>query len=166
MTNEVGANTVAIAVLTAALVFLGVAYWRLQNRREDAAREEKVRQLSVEARLQSLKEQMILLGVSVQPLTAAMAASLVKSLTHFHLPGDDALLAKVGPPNILTAVEEAHLIELLTERTRELGASFSPLEKNSAALLPLMIERTRLENLSLDMTQTDLALVGIPRGHE
>lgn len=39
--NEIGLNTVAISILTAALIFLGAAYWRLQNKKDQKAIDEK-----------------------------------------------------------------------------------------------------------------------------
>jgi H+/gluconate symporter-like permease len=157
-------KSVLIAVLTAALLFLGAAYWRKSGQQDKADEAEELRKRSVSDRLQELEANMRMLGIAVQPITAAMAAVLVKSLTHFHTPETDALLAKVGPPNVLTAIEEAHLVELLANRTRDMGSEFSDSERNAAKLLPLIIERTRIEDR--EGQQTYLALVGIPKEHE
>ena len=156
-------KSVLIAVLLAALGFLGAAYWRVSSAREKTTEAEAARKVSVAERLQELEAQMRLLGLAVQPITAAMSAVLVKQLTHYHKPELDALLVKVGPPNMLSRDEEMRLAALLDERTRDMAAEITDSERNAAQLLPLIIERSRLEGGGGHL---DLALVGIPKAHE
>jgi hypothetical protein len=161
--NDVGLHLVLESVLGASLLLLGAAYWKLQTKKElaKAALEDTAR--SVQDQLGSLKSQMLILGQAVQPLTAAMAAVLVKQLTHFHAPNTDALLAKVGPPSTLTRAEEKQLAEAMD--TRMIDGDITLLERNSAQLLLLFIERSRLEDNG-SIEGMDLALVGVPRAHE
>jgi hypothetical protein len=160
--NQIGLNTIAISVLTAALIWLGTAYWRLRTAREDKAKALALTAEDVQKQLGEFRNQLQLLGQAVQPITAAMSAVLVKSLTHFHKPKVDALLAKVGPPCTLSLREEHDLAcEMQTVMS---DVSIPDLERNSARLLLLIVERSRLEGAN--DKPADLALVGIPRAHE
>ena len=164
MTENIGGvQTVLIAVLGAGLFFLGMAYWRLLTKKEVAKATLDATAESVEMRFSQLQSQLLILGQAVQPLTAAMAAVLVKSLTHFHQPGTDALLAKIGPPSTLTRAEEKELATAMDARMTD--GDITLLERNSAQLLLLFIERSRLEDNG-SIEGMELALVGIPRAHE
>lgn len=92
-----------------------------------------------------------------------MSAVLVKQLTHFHEEKTDSLLAKVGPPNRLTVQEERELSKLMDIRMQK--SDISELERNSAKMLLLFIERSRLEDNG-SSEGMDLALVGVPKAHE
>src|ERR1700735_3579393 len=87
-------------VLAAALSFIGGSYWRGRARKDvtkDAAGAALLATAEdVQRQLNELQGKMALLGQAVQPITAAYSALLVKSLTHFHTPEIDKLLAKVG----------------------------------------------------------------------
>jgi hypothetical protein len=162
--NETGWNTIAIVVLSGALTFLTTAYWRLKKLKDTKAAELIRTASDVQKQLSDLQSQMMLLGMSVQPLTAAMSAMLVKSLTHFHEPVTDALLAKVGPPNLLTVIEEKELSDAMDVRMKHSNGEITELERNSARLLLLIIARSRLEH-GLSQS-TSLALVSVPELHE
>jgi hypothetical protein len=155
-------------VLTAALGFAATAFWRWRRNAERAAAKAKKANddliAAMQAQISAQEGKLLMLGASVQPLTAAMAAMLVKSLTHFHMPRTDLLLSRVGPPNMLTADEEHELRELLRVRSAETAEAILPLERNAADLLPLIIERNRLEGPELSQMQP--ILVGVPMPHE
>jgi hypothetical protein len=157
-------KTIAIAVLAAALIFLGAAYWRSESKRDEKKAADVKTADDIKAQLADLQSKMLMLGVAVQPFTAAYAAMLVKSLTHARFPDADALLAKVGPPNTLSRREEVLLVDIMESRTKDADSEISDLERNAAQLLPLIIERSRLEGA--DMKHMDLALVGVSKAHE
>ena len=161
--NDSGLHLVLEAVLGASLLLLGAAYWKLQSKKELAKAALETTAISIQDQLNSLKGQMLILGQAVQPLTAAMAAVLVKSLTHFHHPEVDALLAKVGPPSTLTRAEETALAKAMEARMQD--GDITLLERNSARLILLFVERSRLEDNG-SIEGMDLALVGVPRPHE
>jgi hypothetical protein len=162
--NASNVHTIAEAFLAAALLFLGGAYWRQLAKRDAKVAADAASTKSLQEQLSALQNQMQLLGIAVQPLTAAMAAMLVKSLTHFHTPEVDELLAKVGPPNTLSAAEEQQLGAYMRKRMRDMAVEITPLERNAAQMLPLVIERNRLESVGLE--ELGLKLVGIPKDHE
>jgi hypothetical protein len=157
-------KTIAIAVLAAALIFLGAAYWRSESKRDEKKAADIKTAEDVKSQLADLQSKMQMIGIAVQPITAAMSAMLVKSLTHSHFPDADALLAKVGPPNTLTVQEEAALAEYMQHRTKDMGPEISALERNAAQLLPLIIERSRLD-ANAKAPQV-VKLVGIQEAHE
>jgi hypothetical protein len=95
--NDVGLHLVLESILAGSLLFLGGAYWRLQNKKELMQTKLEETATSVQDQLTALHTKVQHLEQTVQPLTEAMATVLVKSLTDFHNPEVDALLAKVGP---------------------------------------------------------------------
>jgi hypothetical protein len=169
--NTVGLHLALESVLGALLLFILAAYWR--GRGQHAARVKAGADLVklMEERLNANDVKMAIsdgklaaLALAVQPLAALMTQTLVKTLTHLHLPEADALLAAVGPPNTLSPAQEARLAELMLSRINKLNASVGPIERNAAQLLPLMIERNRLEAGLKEAL--DLRLVGVPKAHE
>jgi hypothetical protein len=74
------------------------------------------------------------------------------------------LLAKVGPPNTLTHDEEKQLSEMMEARSVDMADVISPLERNAAQLLLLIVQRNRLE--AGDVVELLPILVGVPRPHE
>ena len=91
----------------------------------------------------TLRSQLRTIHQAVIPLNLAIQNVLVKELTHFHTPVLDGLMAKLGPPFMLTDEEEAELLRLLTERERDMGESISPAERDAAKILPVIIRRVR-----------------------
>jgi hypothetical protein len=151
-------------VLGAGLTFLASAYWRWRRKSDAVAAKNAATIKALQEQLTVQQGQLQMLGVAVQPLTAAMASMLVKSLTHYHTPDTDVLLAKVGPPNTLTQEEEEDLRGLMNERSNDRAARISPLERNAAQLLLLIVERNRLEAGNTD--ELFPVLVGVPKPHE
>jgi hypothetical protein len=158
-------NSVLLVLLLAGLGMLGWWYKVKRGETVNAEAAETSRRESIASRLTKIEEDMRALNFTVQPITTAMTAVLVQRLTHLHELETDALLAKVGPPNTLTINEEAKLAELLKERTHDMAPHISDLERNAAQMLPLVIERSRLEG-SAKEGNTELALVSVPKAHE
>ncbi len=123
--------------------FLAAKYWFWRSfethdkYKRDAAQEQLV------VRVYELERQLSLLGAQVLPLSAAFQAVLVKELTHFHTPEMDALLLKLGPPNIITNEEMEKLIVMLQERERDLGDDISESERDAAHILPIVAKRAK-----------------------
>jgi len=151
-------------LLTAALAFLGTMFWRWRRRADLRIAANNVLLKALQDQLSAQQGQLLMLGTAVQPLTAAMASMLVKALTHYHSPETDALLAKVGPPNTLTMEEEKRLGKTMQERSVDMADVISPLERNAAQLLLLIVERNRLETGNSE--ELVPVLVGVPKPHE
>jgi hypothetical protein len=106
--------------------------------------------------------QIALLTQQVSTLWTAAQAILIKQMTRYHAPEMDALMKKIGPPFILTAVEEHRLYVLLEERARDMGEQIDASERDAAAMLPLIIRRVR-EELTLKAQDTQIMMVAVPR---
>lgn len=111
-------------------------------------------------KIQKLEVQLAQVQQSVVPMSAAFQAILIKELTHYHTPVMDALLQKLGPPNTLTEAEEDQLIAALKQRTKDMGDLISDSERVAAALLPLVMKRVHLEEIS--STTVQLQTVSVP----
>ena len=121
------------------------------------------------ARVAELEVKLAMVNQSVVPLNMAMQAMLIKELTHYHTPEMDSLMQKLGPPNILTDPEETRLSILLEERTRDMGPTISPSERDAALILPAIVKRAKAEAETLAGAEaiklrmiTIAAVVGIP----
>lgn len=147
-------NTGAIAVLTALLAFIAAAYWN--NRRRAEKRDEE---------LNDLKRQMAILQIPVQQMNAAFQAMLVKQLTHFHTKELDQLLAKLGPPMVLTAAESDRLTTLLLQREHDLNDQIDDSERDAAHMLPMVMKRVK-EEMSQAHEMKDLVLVAVPKSSD
>lgn len=131
---------IALICLSAGLAVLSTVLFKS---RESAAAREK--------RLTTLETQLAVVSAAVVPISTAFQAILIKELTHFHTPEMDALLAKVGPPNVLTPVEQDRLGVLLKERTKDLGEAISQSEREAAAILPIVMKRAAVEQATMSV---------------
>ena len=127
--------------------------WR-RLRVAQAAREIAFTHLSLT--VESLARQLVLVGQTAVPLSLAFQALLVKELTHYHTPAVDALLAKLGPPFLLTSAEENVLLEALRQRERDMGAAISESEREAAHILPAVIRRVQRELAALPLVEAPL----------
>jgi hypothetical protein len=140
------ALTVGISVIgTAGISFLAALYWR---KRDDLAKKtleiaENHEELT--NRVAAIETQLALVGQTILPMSTAFQAILVKELTHFHTPEVDALLVKVGPPNILTVQEAKDLEVALEKRVREVDPLIGESERDAARMLPMVMKRAKLE---------------------
>lgn len=89
-----------------------------------------------------LRAHTVRLGESV-PLNVALQSILRQELTHFHTPTIDRLLAKLGPPFLLTASEEHALLAAMKQREQDMGDQMSDSEREAAQLLPLIMRRIK-----------------------
>jgi hypothetical protein len=138
---------VGMMLLTAAV---GAGITVLFNMRTSALVREK--------RLVAMETKLALVDAAVIPIATAMQAILIKELTHFHTPEMDDLLIKVGPPNTLTEDEQARLIVMLQERTKDLGEEISPSERDAAFIFPIVMKRAAAEQSTLK-SATDLKML-------
>lgn len=147
-------------VAAGALSFSAAKYWArkqaallLSTTRLEA--DQKMRD-----RITELERQLAVIGQTVQPISTAFQALLIKQLTHFHTPELDALLVKLGPPYGLSPDEETRIAELLDQRTRDMGELIDDSERDAAHMLPYVIRRVRTES-ALD--SLDLKVVAVPK---
>jgi hypothetical protein len=96
-------------------------------------------------RVLELERQLGLVNQAILPMSSAFQAILVKELTHLHTPEMDALMVKLGPPYLLTEIEEQRLSVLLSERITDLGSEVPDSERDAARMLPLVMKRVRRE---------------------
>lgn len=157
-------GAVALLLVGAAITF--VVQLVLEKRKEgvrslEAIAAERARALDaaaaemdrMRARLGALETDNALLKKEVQPISIAMQTWLVDKLTHFHTPVMDELLRKLGPPNILTDVEEKELEAALIERTVTLDGRIDDMEKDAARMLPMVIRMVKAEVKAPDTLQ-------------
>jgi len=147
---------VALLLLSAFLSFASVAYWTRLSRRDkerDRVRDEAKEKADQEtdarediiSRLLKLETSLAVIDQKVVPISTALQAILVKELTHYHTPMMDALLARIGPPSMLSDVEEVILTEALLERTHDMGQLISDAERDAAFILPAIMRRAKVE---------------------
>ena len=154
-------TSVLPAVIAAMLSFIGALYWTGRKAALDAAALTEAKADTLHQRVDELERQMMAIGTTVQPISAAFQAILVKELTHFHTPVLDALLVKLGPPFTLTADEEKQLAAELAKRERDMGPSITPSERNAAGMLPWLIPRVRAA--AERVGAIDVGLVTMPK---
>jgi hypothetical protein len=130
----------ALIFLSASLAFFTTVFF---NSRKEAREREK--------RLVALESQLALVNAAVVPISTAFQAILIKELTHFHTPEMDALLVKIGPPNVLTEDERDRLAVMLIERTEDLGSEISSSERDAAHILPAVMKRAQAEQDTLQL---------------
>src|SRR5579859_7162299 len=140
------ALSLIVPAVTAVLGFAAAWYWAAKQANQ------KLRD-----RVTELERQHAIIGATVQPISAAFQAVLIKQLTHYHTPVLDGWLRKLGPPITLTEEEEKQLQIELEKRTRDMGPEITESERDAAKMLPMVIARVRAE---LETTATtDLIVV-------
>jgi hypothetical protein len=144
--------------ITGVLSF-GAAYWMASRKDKKAGQDANA------ARLAVVESQLALLQQSIQPISVAFQSILIKQLTHYHTPKLDALLKKLGPPFALSNEEEEELITELKLRTQEVAPTVDESERVSAAMLPYVMQRVKLEREELARKQS-LILVAVPHEPE
>jgi hypothetical protein len=162
ITDYVGEGV--FAVVTAITSFFGALFWARRKHIAAIVDEKAAASAARDARLVDLERQVGLLTQTVQPLSAAFQAILVKQLSHFHTPHIDLLLSKLGPPVLLTAAEEIELAKELQQRALDLVAEISAGEREAAMMLPYVIQRVRRE--AVQKVPLDVVLVAVPRSYE
>lgn len=126
--------TVGLAIFTALFGFLSAAFWwQVSERRR------------LVARVSELEVKVGLVTQAVVPISTAFQAVLIKTLTHFHTPVVDALLAKLGPPYALTDEEAEQLRLALLDRERDMGDRITDEERDAAHILPAVIKRAKAD---------------------
>ena len=128
-------NAIWLAVLSAALTFVGVAFWKVYEGKK-----------ALLVRVTELEKQTSIVKEAVVPITAAFQAILIKKLTHFHTPVMDKLMEKLGPPVTLTEMEEIQLIEELQKREIDLNGMIDEAERDAARMLPLVMRMVKAES--------------------
>jgi hypothetical protein len=126
-------------------------YWFSSHRSESAIRD---------LRMAELESKFAVLSQAVVPISAAFQAVLVKQLTHLHTPVLDALLIKLGPPNILTDEDETILVQELHKRISEIDDQVDEYERDAARMLPMVIRRVK--NPAIVASDTLMQVVLVP----
>lgn len=158
--TAIGSLTVAIIVAIGA----GLGYHaREDEKKRKAAADERAAQERVIEALRSdiaaVSVKLQLLEQPVMSLNAAYQRRLIEELTHFHEPRTDELLVKIGPPYMLSDVEERELLAALDKRIAESPAGMMPeSEVDAARMLPMVIKRVKNEKLS----EAQLVVVSLP----
>jgi len=158
-------NSIGLLILSIGLTFLSTRYFhrRTEVRIAEEARERTEKLMS--ARIEELERRLGEVGSTVQPLSAAFQAMLIKQLTHFHTPVLDALLVKLGPPVTLTDEEREQMTMLLEERSRDVGAQIDELERHAAHILPYVVKMVTIEQTT-DTSHDPIELVTVPEAPE
>jgi len=138
-------NSMLLALFGTALGVITTWFWK--------SRDEAVRKATVIAgeheaalkRISDLEKKQGIVDAQLVPFNGLMQAMLIKELTHAHTPEMDALMVKLGPPNILTPAEERRLTVMLQERYARPDPSVSEQERDAAFILPAVIRRARSE---------------------
>jgi hypothetical protein len=150
-------NTVGMAVLGGLLAFVSTWFWvwraaaAKKSDARDAERDEMTK------RLIELETKERIASQAISPLVTAFQSLLIQKLTHAHKPELDALMVKIGPPDILTDQERGRMLLMLEERYQEPDESIGQDERNAAKILPLVMPMAVEE-------QRGLAEVGGLRG--
>lgn len=140
--TEVNLNSIGIIVLTAvvsAIFAIFISRYTADRLRKEKKSDER------DAKIAELEKQLLLVGASVVPISAAFQAMLIKKLTHFHTPELDALMVKIGPPYRLLHVEYERLIFLLDQTVKSLNGDIDDLERFAAIMLPMVIRMVLAE---------------------
>lgn len=136
-------------------------HWRTldkRNKKEQVIEDEKTELL---LRVVALEKQLEVLSHAVTPISTAFQAILINELTHLSCPETDALLEKIGPPNILTVAEKMLLFEMLEKRAMDIkfvGQS----ERDAAVMLPYVMRRVEIEEMQLKTIIKQFRFVNIP----
>jgi hypothetical protein len=155
------ANSIAILVIGSFGTFATTWYWTQRSASAKArVRIADASQKAVE-RISELENKLAVVTAAVVPISTAFQAILIKELTHSHTPELDDLLAKIGPPNVLSAIEDARMRVLLKERTVDQGPLISAAERDAAIMLPLVMARAKAEQAA---KQGDILMVSLPPG--
>lgn len=164
---------IALSVLSAGCAFLAALYFAVRKENRAKALAAAAASVAQALRLTDLESKLALVNAAVIPISTAFQAILIKELTHFHTPEMDALMVKVGPPNILTGEEEIKLSSLLEERTNDMGPLISDSERDAALILPAVMRRAKKEQETLHTAEElkikliSLAgVIGIPMSTE
>jgi hypothetical protein len=151
--------------LTAIFSFTAALYWAKRKATQDKAAITVAEDAALHLRVIELESKLGILTQTIQPITAAFQAVLIKQLTHYHTPKLDALLAKIGPPSVLTRADEVELAMELDKRTKDMGASINASERLAATMLPFVMSRVRHEGES-PPANSDFLIVRVPGEHE
>jgi len=160
---------VLLLILGSSGTFAVSYYWT--KRREGMDKAEKREQTKSDEREQTnqriieLEKQLATLGAAVVPISTAFQAILIKELTHFHTPVMDALLVKLGPPYMLTPVEEVELVAALKERAVSMDGLIDEWEREAAEILPAVMRRARREAVEVNRP-VEVQLVALPEASE
>lgn len=158
---------VLLLMVGSALTFMATRYWNLRAAKllaaTDALKEIEAVRKATQERLDEIERQLGSIAQTVQPISVAFQAILIKQLTHEHSPVLDDLMAKIGPPNILTDEEQVELLFELKERAKDMSSLISDSERDAAKMLPLVMDRVKAETEAPPPPQ-DVVLVAVPPG--
>ncbi len=165
MLDQALINSILVGLLMAAVAFMATAYWTRSNRRDAeakakaaalaaaekaiAAERAEERRLS-DVRIDKLEKTVIALtsalSGNVTPISTAMQAVLIQTLTKDHTPELDALLVKVLYETI-EPEEQPRLFQLLDATARNVTGDITPREQDAAVMLPYMMRWVKGDRL-------------------
>jgi hypothetical protein len=154
---------VILILIAASVSFLVALYWHHRGDAKALKEAESKQAEALKEQVALLKSELELVRQAIVPISTAFQSLLIKELTHFHTPVMDALLTKIGPPYMLTDVEEKELVAALHDRMSEDSGLMTESERNAATMLPMVIKRVKSE-ASLGINELQIQLVTIPNG--
>lgn len=141
-----------MVLCTGALTWLATRYWTQRAAMAAETLRRHGEYLAMVTRIEVLEKQIAVMGQAVVPISAVFQQILIKELTHVRTPRMDELLAKLGPPYLLTHDEEHELWVGLEERMQDMGEEMSASERDAARMLPFVIKRVQAEFATLVAT--------------
>jgi hypothetical protein len=138
-------NSAGLALSSATLTFLMAWLWWRKNEAVSRAKEAAAAHKVVLDDISELKTNIRLINLS---RSEAFQAQLIEKLTHHHTPVIDALMAKVGPPNVLTQKEDRALTDELIKRASD--PAIDDEERLAAVLLPGVMVLVKMDQKEIE----------------
>src|ERR1700679_1149184 len=132
-------NSILLLVLGSIFSFLSAWFWFAKNAAIKRADELAAANERILARVTELEKREAVAASAMTPILTAVQAVLVNKLTHAHKPELDALLVKIGPPDVLTDEERQRLMSMLHDRSWEEDETIGRSERDAAVILPLLM---------------------------
>jgi hypothetical protein len=133
-------------------------FWRARDHEKTRIATAAAERAAMQAELTEMKSRLAVMGASMTTVSALFQKIIITELTHLSTPELDALLVKLGPPNILTAADETRMMALLKERADDPNPSISGTERDDCRMLPAIIKRVRAELVANNNASLIIAL--------
>ena len=132
--------------LVLALIGIAATLYSLYRREKNIKAEATaVKTERLMQRITDLEKQQVGMTASLQPISEAYKAMLIKELTHDHAPELDSLMAEIGPPSTLTREKRDRMDHLLEQRWRIADPLVDERERDAAQMLLLVVKRAAWE---------------------
>jgi len=132
-------NSAVLIIVGAVVTALMTWLWRSRDAEREKAKALAISHQAVLDRLAELEKREAVAAAAMTPLLTAVQAIFVQKLTHLHKPELDALLVKIGPPDVLSAAERERLMVMLHDRSWDADETVGDDERSAAKILPLLM---------------------------